>query len=96
MEQPHPALRHLAAGPAVGCPDCPNNGRQEYDDGYFSWTSACPGYPTSEGGIRYAAHAVFVDHSYDHIDICGDCLNAIANQDNEGRTDRLASRYTPA
>ena len=90
-----PILSHPAAGPAPGCIDCPENGNAAYDDGYFSW-AACPGCPEPEGGIRYAAHAVFADHSYDHMDICGDCLNAIANEDTEGRTDRLSTRYTPA
>lgn len=33
---------------APGCPECPDNGRQDYDDGYFTWTAACPGCPVAE------------------------------------------------
>ena len=84
-------VRHLSPGPTPDCPDCPENEHGE-DDGFFSWSS-CLGCPEPEGGLRYAAHVVFVDHSYDHINICGDCLLAVANEDTEGRTDRILNAY---
>ena len=82
----------LSPGPTPGCQDCPDNGRQDWDDGYFSWGD-CPGCPVPEGGIRYAAHVVFTDQTYDHLNVCGDCLLAIADTDPEGRTDRLLAAY---
>lgn len=35
----------LSPGLTPGCQDCPDNGRQDWDDGYFSWGD-CPGYST--------------------------------------------------
>lgn len=56
-----PTLRYLDVGPTPNCPDCPQTEHGE-DDGYFTW-AGCPGCPEQEGGIRYAAHAVFEDHT---------------------------------
>jgi len=48
------------------------NMAQPCDDGFFS-ASRCP---LCDGGAstRYAAHKVWNDHTFDHVDICGDCM----------------------
>lgn len=85
-------LRHFAAGTATSCRECSSAGYATADAGFFSW-SQCSGCHSPLGGMRYAAHAVFTDHSYEHLNICTDCLDAMAGTDPEGRMDALTERY---
>lgn len=86
-------LRHFATGAALGCRECSGAGYTTTVAGFFSWAQ-CSGCHSPLGGMRYAAHAVFTDHSYEHINICTDCLSAMAGTDPEGRMDALTERYT--
>ena len=85
-----PTLSHLAAGPDPNCPECPEPA--DHDDGYFSW-AACIACHSRLGGLRYAAHAVLSDHTADHIDVCSDCLEAIAGSDETNRLQPLLDNY---
>lgn len=90
------AIMHLAPGQAPGCADCPENGYAD-DEGYFTWSNSCPGCSEPLAGDHYPTHVVFTDNSYDHINVCPDCLMSIAYDDPEDRIGRIMSRYsTPA
>lgn len=84
-----PTLRYLSPGPAPDCPECPESAD---DEGYFSWGS-CTACQCPLGGMRYAAHAVLSDHTYDHIDVCADCLLVIAGNDDTDRLQPLLDSY---
>lgn len=85
-----PTLRHLAVGPAPDCPECPDP--PDHDDGFFSW-APCIACHSRLGGMRYAAHAVLSDHTYDHIDVCVDCFQSIAGNDETDRLQPLLNNY---
>ena len=53
----------------------------------------CTGGGSAPGGIRYAAHLVFTDHSYEHVDVCEDCLTAIDGDDRADRMTVIVQHY---
>lgn len=53
---------------------------EAFDEGGFSWQH-CDTCGSGLGGMRYAAHAFDHKKSPVHLDVCGDCLNYIANGD---------------
>lgn len=83
-------LSFLSPGLCRSCPECQSiYGMAEdshrwdvvSDEGWFSW-SRCDCCGTSLGGNRYAAHArggTNGDGKLIHLDICGDCLQYLAN-----------------
>lgn len=47
-----------------------------FDEGSFSW-STCELCKDQLGGTRYSAHELINDE-WEHLEICGDCLIALA------------------
>ena len=63
---------HYSSGLAGDCEECKGTS----EEGFFSRYSCIE--CKALAGFRYPAHTVYTDHTFEHIDVCQDCVERMS------------------